>query len=95
MHVLETRAQCVREKMKEERTFSLPFLSLTGYQVMTSQRKLDMVGTHSTVWKRAKRTPDMYYSQNYSKFVIILLKIGRLLQISFISPAFQGRHLNP
>ena len=35
--------------------FSLPFLSST---VNDSRRKLYMVGTHSTVEKRAKRMPD-------------------------------------
>ena len=47
------RPTCTKSGGKSR--FSLPFLSST---VNDSRRKLYMVGTHSTVEKRAKRMPD-------------------------------------
>ena len=63
--MLETTAQCALRAVKESIS-SLIFLSSTVNDV---RRKLNMVGIHVTVGKRAKRMPDTTVETTGTAFI--------------------------
>ena len=61
---------------------------------MMSQRKFDMVGTWSSIRKRAKRTPDIIVETTSFLFCDRPEKIDQLYKTDFAARSLQHRQLN-